>query len=862
MSVNTSPAAGGNAVSEGGDATIPSAPQVKQISLTVDGVPVTVPEGTLVIRAAEQVGIQIPRFCDHPLLEPVGACRQCLVEVATPAPDGTLKTMMGPGPGGKPAPKPQASCTLTVSEGMEVKTQHASPIADKGQHGVMELLLINHPLDCPVCDKGGECPLQNQAMSNGRETSRFIDVKRTFPKPINISSQVLLDRERCVLCARCTRFSDQVAGDPFIALIERGALQQVGIYTEQPFESYFSGNTVQICPVGALTGSAYRFRSRPFDLVSTASVCEHCASGCSLRTDHRRGTVLRRMALDDPAVNEEWNCDKGRWAFAYADQPDRLRDPVVRGADGAYRVVSWGEAIRAAADGLAAARAQGGAGVLVGGRATVEDAYAYSKFARTVLGTNDIDFRARPHSAEEAAFLGACVSRRTDVSYDDLERAGAVLLVGFEPEEESPIVFLRLRKGSRKHKTSVYAVAPFLTRGLEKLSGTLLSAAPGTEAEVLRALAGPQESTADADASSDSADQAEQSPLAAAAAALREDAVILVGERLASSPGALSAAAALAEATGARLAWVPRRAGERGALEVGALPTLLPGGRPVTDEAARSQVADSWGTGLPDQDGRDTAQMLAAAAAGELSALVVGGVDPDDLPDPHAAREALSAAFVVSLDFRESAVHDHADVILPVAPQQEKAGGFANWEGRLRLFERALESNAHSDHVILDMLAAQLGVRLGTRSTVALRQEMTALGPWDGQAAAPTTAAAAPARPGAGEAVLSTWHHLLDAGSLQDGEPFLAGTAPRPVARLSAATAASVGVADGGQLAVSTDHGTVTLPLAVTPMPDHVVWLPTNSPGSTVRATLAADSGTVVRIGAGPADPTTAGGGA
>ncbi|MDQ1615301.1 MAG: NADH-quinone oxidoreductase subunit, partial [Actinomycetota bacterium] len=276
----------------------------EMVGLTIDGFELSVPKGTLVIRAAELLGIQIPRFCDHPLLDPVGACRQCLVEV-------------------EGQPKPLASCTTTVSDGMVVKTQLTSPVADKAQQGVMELLLINHPLDCPVCDKGGECPLQNQAMSNGRGETRFTDVKRTFPKPINISSQVLLDRERCILCARCTRFSEQVAGDPFIDMLERGALQQVGIYENEPFESYFSGNTVQICPVGALTGAAYRFRSRPFDLVSSPSVCEHCASGCALRTDHRRGRVLRRLAGDDPHVNEEWNCDKGRWAFTYATQPDR-----------------------------------------------------------------------------------------------------------------------------------------------------------------------------------------------------------------------------------------------------------------------------------------------------------------------------------------------------------------------------------------------------------------------------------------------------------------------------------------------------------------------------------------------------------
>ena len=433
------------------------------VTLTIDGVPVSVPKGTLIIRAAEQAGIEIPRFCDHPGLDPVGACRQCLVEVwmpGPPGPDGTPgepKQMQGP-PGRM---KPQPSCTMAVAPGMVVLTQYTSEGADKAQKGVMELLLINHPLDCPVCDKGGECPLQNQAMSNGRAVSRFEDVKRTYPKPINISSQVLLDRERCVLCARCTRFSEQIAGDPFIALVERGALQQVGIYEEKPFESYFSGNTVQICPVGALTGAAYRFRSRPFDLVSTKSACEHCASGCAIRTDHRRGAVLRRMAWNDPEVNEEWNCDKGRWAFAYTSVGDRLDLPMVRGEDGELRVVSWRDALERAAAGL---RAASSTGVLVGGRVSVEDAYAYGKFARMVLGTNDVDFRARPHSAEEAEFLASKVAGVTPetgaVTYADLESAKSVLLVGLEPEDESPIVFLRLRKAFRRHRTAVYAVSP------------------------------------------------------------------------------------------------------------------------------------------------------------------------------------------------------------------------------------------------------------------------------------------------------------------------------------------------------------------------------------------------------------------
>src|SRR5512135_2385286 len=336
--------------SAAGQAGLP--PLADLVTLTIDGIEISVPKGTLIIRAAELLGIEIPRFCDHPLLDPVGACRQCLVEV-----EGQRK--------------PLASCTTTVAPDMVVHTQLTSPVARKAQEGNLELLLINHPLDCPICDKGGECPLQNQAMSNGRVETRCEDVKRTFPKPIPISSQVLLDRERCVLCARCTRFSQQIAGDPFIELFERGALEQVAVYEDEPFASYFSGNTVQICPVGALTGAAYRFRARPFDLVSSPTVCEHCASGCAQRTDHRRGVVLRRLAGDDPQVNEEWNCDKGRWAFTYATQPDRITTPLIRGEDGTLVTASWSEALTVAAKGLSAA--YGNAGVLVGGRATLED---------------------------------------------------------------------------------------------------------------------------------------------------------------------------------------------------------------------------------------------------------------------------------------------------------------------------------------------------------------------------------------------------------------------------------------------------------------------------------------------------------
>ncbi|HEY3879436.1 MAG TPA: NADH-quinone oxidoreductase subunit G, partial [Trebonia sp.] len=769
-----------------------------------------------------------------------------------------------------------ASCTTVCTEGMVIKTQYTSPVADKAQQGVMELLLVNHPLDCPMCDKGGECPLQNQAMSNGRGESRFREPKREFDKPVPISTEVLLDRERCISCTRCVRTSEEIAGDDFIEFIERGPRQYIGTAEGKPFNSYFSGNTVQVCPVGALTGAAYRFKSRPFDLVSTPSVCEHCASGCHQRTDHRRGKVLRRLAGEEPLVNEEWNCDKGRWAFNYATMSDRLTTPLVRDADGVLRPASWSEAYTAAARGLAAARdarpADGpdgivievpsGVGVLTGGRLTLEDAYAYAKFTRLALNTNDIDMRARPHSAEEEQFLASRVAGRDiEVSYADLEAAPAVLLAGFEPEDESPIVLLRLRKAARKHALAVYSVGAMVTPGLEKVFGTLLPTVPGSEPATLTALAAGGGTDAD---------------IAAAADLLaKPGSVILVGERLAEVPGALAAAVRLADASGAKLAWIPRRAGERGAVEAGALPGLLPIGRWVGDPKARAEVALAWNKAtLPAAPGRSTAALLEAAAAGELGALVIAGVDPADLPDPAGALRALDrTGFIVSLELRASAVTDRADVVFPVAAVAEKSGTFVNWEGRGGTFAAALTvPGIRTDLYVLGAIADEMDVHLGLPDAAAARAELAALGAWQGARPAPP-AVVSPSQPAGArtvigravravfghaesdgteadgtELVLATWHQLIDAGRLQDAEPYLAGTARPVVARVSSATAAAAGLADGDKVTVSAPAGSVTVPLFVTKMTDGVVWLPTNSSGSAVRADLGAGHGTVVTL--------------
>ncbi len=815
------------------------------VTLTIDGLETQVAKGTLIIRAAEQVGIEIPRFCDHPALKPVGACRQCLVDVASPGPDGSLRAF----------PKPQASCTMPVTEGMVVNTQLTSPEADRAQKGVLELLLINHPLDCPTCDKGGECPLQNQTMSHGWSESRFVETKRHFEKPLPLSSEILLDRERCIMCQRCTRFSQEIAGDPFIDLQERGAMQQIGTFNEDllgfggygpvgiaaedesgnAFSSYYSGNTIQICPVGALTSATYRFRARPFDLVSSLGISEHDSSGSAIRTDHRRGKILRRQAGDDAVVNEFWVTDKDRFAFTWQNQPDRLTTPLVR-KDGELVEASWPEALAAAAAGLKAAagitgtpadKKAKGVGVLPGGRVTMEDAYAYQKFARVVLGTHDVDVRTRPASDEEQAFLGSSVAGTgIGVTFADLEKAPAVLLVGFEPEDEGGIVFLRLRKSLGKQR--VFTVAPFVSRGVEKLAATLIPTVPGREATVLDGF----------------------QPDSDVFAALQEPgAVIVVGERVALVEGGFTSVASLARRTSAKVAWIPRRAGERGALEAGALPGLLPGGRDVASASVRAEFSTAWGVELPHGKGRDAHGIISAATVKSLDGLVIGGVDAADL-DVELLKAIGAAKFTVCLEVRRTAVTDAADVVFPVAPPSEKSGTFVNWEGRPRPFSTAISTDAMSDHRVLDLVAREMGIDLGTATVESVNAELASLHATaaDHRPEAPSVKATHAKTPTTDALVLATWHQLVDEGSLQDGEPHLAGTGRVAVARVSPATAAQHALSGVVSL-TGNRRASMELPLVVTEgMVDGVVWVPTKSPNSWVAEQLGANEGDTVMV--------------
>jgi NADH-quinone oxidoreductase subunit G len=801
------------------------------VTLTVDGKEVTVPAGTLIIRAAEELGIEIPRFCDHPLLDPVAACRQCYVSV-----EGQRKLM--------------TSCSTPVQDGMAVHTQFTDPEVQDAQEAVLEFLLINHPLDCPVCDRGGECPLQDQALAFGPGESRYTEAKRTYRKPIPLSPLVNLDRERCVLCARCTRFCDQISGDRFIELFDRGAAEQVAIAPGEDFRSPFSGNTIQICPVGALTATSYRFSARPFDLKSGDSICPHCACGCNLRVDLRRGEVVRHLARDNGEVNDAWLCDKGRFAFRFADRTERLVTPLLR--DRGLEPVSFREALGAVAgwcDGKPVA-------FLAGGRLSDEDAYAMSKLARTAFGTNDLDHRWGgtndvPLEVEGAQAAGA------PVTYRDVERARVILVVGLDAEQELPILHLRIRKAVRLG-ASAFVVHPRRTRLWDVARH--IPCAPGGEAELIHGLPDAEPETM-------------AGRLWASLQEAAGDAVVLAGHRMSGSPGALAQLAQMAEAVGARFAITCRRANDRGALRGGVHPALLPGGRSVESEDGRAPVEVAWGTLLPDAPGRDTKAILEAAANREIEVLFLVGVDPlRDFPDAALVRRALeNVRYKVVVDVARDAMEAFADVMLPALPYLEKDGHYTDWEGRSQRLRpvRNPDGLGRGEWEIFQELSVICGHDMGFSSLDALHEEMgrllgsgaTAAGagrdvatavdgrqPVRSPSARLTGAQPAYAPPpepesvgtGSPQLLLFTYPLLVDDGRLSVGADELrAALGEVPFVEVHPSDAARLGLVDGEPAVVRTERGEARLPVRVTAgIVEGCVFVPYNQPGFAANAIL------------------------
>jgi NADH-quinone oxidoreductase subunit G len=779
------------------------------VTVSIDGGELTVPAGTLIIRAAEALGIEIPRFCEHPYLDPIGACRQCIVEV-----EGQRK--------------PITACTTPVADGMVVRTQHTSDMARTAQVGMLELLLINHPLDCPVCDRGGECPLQDQALAWGPGESRYVDPKRVYEKPIPLSSLVLLDRERCVLCTRCTRFCDQISGERFIDLFDRGPAEQVAIAPGEDFRSPFSGNTVQICPVGALTSSTYRFAARPFDVKSQSSVCPHCACGCSIRVDVRRGEVVRHQAVDNPDVNDAWLCDKGRYAFRFPDR-DRIETPMLRVPG--LEPAPFSEVL-----GTIASRARGGRiAFLAGGRLTDEDAFALSKLARMGFRTNDLDHRSggRPDVPVEVERVAAA---GTPVTYADVERASTIIVIGLDTREELPILHLRIRKAVRDHGAKVFVVHPRHT-ALAPVAEHI-PCPPGGEADVLEQLATAHGRDTPPGRAADALDEA------------RESAVVLAGPRLAGSVGAVSMAVSLALSIGARFALLPRRAGDRGALRAGIHPALLPGGRLLRDPSERGEVERIWGGTVPAEPGRDVDGILAAAAGRELDVLYLIGADPlTDFPDADLARRALAnVPFLVVQDVTLGEYRGMADAVLPASAYLEKEGHFTDWEGRGQRLSpvRAPIGLARSDWQIFQELSEVAGTDMGFSTLEALHDEMGSL--LSGRHAA---LQAGPSRrePGPVEGLtLFSYPLLVDEGRLSvDATELKAALGQEPFLEMHPDDASRLGVDDGADVRVATERAEVELPVRVTDgVAQGAIFVPWNQPGLRANALFAGTT----RIGA------------
>ncbi len=657
------------------------------INITVDGVEMQGKAGEVLIKVAEDNGNFIPRFCWHPRMKPVGMCRMCLVEVV-----GPRGRMLVP------------SCTTTINEGMVVDTQSA--VVKKAQEGVLEYLLINHPLDCPVCDKGGECPLQDHTMAYGPGESRFVEEKRHFEKPIPISDLVLLDRERCILCARCTRFSDEISGDPLIEFKDRGNAVQVITFPGEPFASYFSGNTVQICPVGALTAKPYRFKARPWDLeaVESVSMVDSVGSKASVQSSQNR--VVRIDGIDNDATNQGWLSDKDRFIFESIHSERRLKVPLIK-EDGEFREASWGEALDLVAERLAGYKGSDIAG-LGGANSTNEEAYAFGKFLRTIVVTPHID--AQLDDGLDPQFLVGVTPR---AAIPDLESAATVLLWGPDLKEEYPVLYLRVRRAAAELGANLIVVHPRRT-GLDDVATHKVRYRPGAGPDVLREL------TADAD-------------YAEIRAALEAGPVVAVVGRtgVGEDPRlAESVAAFVRDLPDGKVMPLARRGNVIGALDMGLAPTLLPGR--VSETTAHATLEAEWGP-LPEGLGRNATSILEGLRDGDLRGLILLGTDPvRDHIEPELATGAISGAeFVVAIDHFINDSVELADVVLPAEGFAEVEGTVTNLEGRVQKVNRLVPGPGQTRPAwsIFDDLARRMGGELGATSAAAIAKEITKVAP-------------------------------------------------------------------------------------------------------------------------------------
>lgn len=639
------------------------------VTITIDGVEIVAEKGELLISAAQRAGVFIPRFCYHDRLKPVGMCRMCLVEIE--------------GVRGMPP-----ACTTPVADGMVVNFKNES--IEKVQDGVLEFLLINHPLDCPVCDRGGECPLQDQTLGFGPGESRFIEEKRHWEKPIEISDHVLLDRERCIQCSRCTRFADEVAGDPLITFVDRGEKTEVNTFPGDPFASYFSGNIVQICPVGALTAKPYRFTARPWDLESTETTCTGCSLGCKGTAQTSRNEMVRLLGVDSEPINQGWLCDKGRYGFDFAESENRIRSPYVM-HDGKKEDVNLNAALDLASDAIAKAITQFGpdsVALLGGARGTNEDAYALSRLAKGVIGTSMVDSQLS-NSLPADLVLSA---KRARIA--DLDHACAIVVVGCDIKESHPIIFLRARKAVTENNVSLIDVnaAPTSTRSL----GQHIDLIPGNEKQLTHDLIEVIDALRNAGQGNGKIVliAGDHNPAQDAASFVELVESILGQENVVLLPS-ISPSNVM------------------GAYEMGLAPGLLPGR--VADTAQESY--GDWRT-LPSNKGAYTstgvASIIEKAISGDIKVLILAGANPiAHYTDLTRATKALeNVETIIALDCFENESTQHANIFLPVTVANEKEGTVTNVEGRVQRVVQVVapQGNVFDDWKIATLLADRLGV--------------------------------------------------------------------------------------------------------------------------------------------------------
>jgi NADH-quinone oxidoreductase subunit G len=779
------------------------------INLTINGRPVVARKGDMVIAAADRIGEYIPHFCYHPRMSPVGMCRQCMVEVEGPR-----------------GPMMVVSCMTPVAEGQVVNT--ATDQVTRAQEGMLELLLANHPLDCPVCDKGGECPLQDQAFSHGPGESRFVEEKRHYEKPIAISDIVFLDRERCILCDRCTRFADEVAGDKLIHFVSRGNETQVMTFPDEPFASYFSGNTVQICPVGALTAKPYRFKARPWDLAQQESTCTTCSVGCRIVVQSSRDEVVRYQGVDSDPVNWGWLCDRGRFNFEANKSEQRLTQPLVRTESG-LTVTSWNTALDIAArlitDALRSAGPESIA-VLGGARGSNEDAFAWAQLADH-LGVTRRD-------AQFGDGLPAEVLGLPRATIDDTANASTIVLLGPDLKEELPVLHLRLRDAVERHGRRIIEFAPTET-GLSR------SAWRSVRYEVGDA----QSAIAAALADNEIAGQLASGPV-----------VVVVGRGNLAEP---------AEATVAALATL---------LDSVPSATVLPALR-------RANVVGALSVGLaPESGDHDGLATLQACAEGKIDVLVLVGADPvNSCPDTDLARRALAGARrVISIDTFLSDSTTHADVVLAAASFAEKSGTTTNLEGRVSSLAQQVTPAGTSRPDW--MIAIELGLRLGDHSlpadhplrSVSNVQDLTDLLAatvpafagitWaaltdnaNGLLSSPSTSTLAavtfPRTPrNSYDYRLVVSRKLYDRAVGTEMSRSLVNLAAGAGAHVNPLDLGALGLADGDDVKIIGSKATVVLPIrANDAVPRGVVWAPFNQPcGSIEQVVDASAPVTDVRI--------------